>query len=471
MHRLTVAVIALVASVVEASPAFAQTFNSGSTGADGAFNPPVGTTTLSPPQSGTFNFTTVNVPTGATVRFTRNAANTPVTILASGNVTIAGVVDIRGTDGGASKINGTIVGGNGGAGGPGGYDGGSGAAAVMSPTGGAGLGPGGGVGSTGAGGGGGGAGALSVGAAGKGTGGSGWAAYGTAALLPLVGGSGGGGGGAVGANTGAGGGGGGGALVIASSGTLTLTGTILAHGTPGGGITGAGVAAGGGGSGGSVRLVATTIAGSGVVNVAGGNGGALTTLVEGGGGAPGRVRVEAFTNTLVVGAGTGAVGVVSSGAPTSVTLPTTPALRIAAIGGVTAPDSPSGSFSIADVVLPPTVTNPVTVSLAGTNIPVGTTVTVTVKALHGEAASVVSTPLAGTLASSTASASVTIPVSEPSVVAAWTSFVFSAAAGQGPLYVNGEEVEHVRVTADPAGESSAVYVTASGRDIPSTLLR
>ena len=70
--------------------AMAQTFNSGSTGADGPFSP-TATTTLTLPPSGVFNFTTVNIPSSVTVRFTKNAANTPVTILASGDVTIARV--------------------------------------------------------------------------------------------------------------------------------------------------------------------------------------------------------------------------------------------------------------------------------------------------------------------------------------------------------------------------------------------
>jgi hypothetical protein len=213
-------------------------------------------------------------------------------------------------------------------------------------------------------------------------------------------------------------------------------------------------------------LIAPTITGTGVINVAGGAGGAATTPVEGGAGSPGRVRVEAFSNSLSVNVGTGAVGVLSSAAPTSVTLPTTPSLKITAVGGVAAPAAPAGSFTVADVVLPPTVANPVTVSLAATNIPTGTTVTVTVKGLHGEASPVVSTPLTGTLASSTATASVTIPTNEPSVVGAWTSFMFSAATAGAPLYVHGEPVERVRVTAGTAGESATVYVTATGREIP-----
>ena len=74
-------------------------------------------------------------------------------------------------------------------------------------------------------------------------------------------------------------------------------------------------------------------------------------------------------------------------------------------------------------------------------------------------------PLAGTLAASTASASVTIPTDERSVVGAPASFVLTAAAGGGPVFVHGEEVERVRVTATPGGASSVAYVTRSGREV------
>ena len=73
--------------------ALAQSFSSGSTGADGAFSPTVDTTLTLPP-NGVFNFTTVMIPAGVTVRFTRNVPNTPVTLLASGNVGIAGTIDL-----------------------------------------------------------------------------------------------------------------------------------------------------------------------------------------------------------------------------------------------------------------------------------------------------------------------------------------------------------------------------------------
>ena len=44
------------------------------------------------PDSGVFNFTTVNIPAGVTITFNRNATNKPLTILAIGDVVIAGTI-------------------------------------------------------------------------------------------------------------------------------------------------------------------------------------------------------------------------------------------------------------------------------------------------------------------------------------------------------------------------------------------
>ena len=60
-------------------PGLGFAFDSGSTGADGAFSPTVNTTLELPP-SGVFNFTTVNVPAGVTVTFKKNATNTAMKI-------------------------------------------------------------------------------------------------------------------------------------------------------------------------------------------------------------------------------------------------------------------------------------------------------------------------------------------------------------------------------------------------------
>src|SRR5438445_46759 len=304
----------VVASVVLAShPAHAQ-FNSGSTGADGALNPSAHLT-LTLPASGVFNFTTVNIPGGVILRFTRNAANTPVTILAQGDVIIAGTMDVSGSAGGTGSLTGTLLGPNGGAGGPGGFDGGTGANGVISTTGGAGLGPGGGSG---------------------------------------------------GANSGSSGGGGG------------------------------AVAVGGffGGSGG---------------------------FFFNGAGSAGRLRLESFTNTAVLNFVAVPPTTISSSLPNPAVLANAPTLRISSIAGVATPGVAQGSFVTPDITLPAGTTNPVPVTITAANIPVGTVVTLTVQGFVGTVSSVTAA-LGGTAASSSATASLTIPTNEPSVVSASATF-------------------------------------------------
>jgi len=477
-----VTLVLLAALALGVGSAFAQTFNSGSTGADGPFSPTTNTTLALPPD-GVFNFTTVNIPAGVTVTFTRNTANTPVTLLASGNVTIAGTIDVSGSAGGGT-LQGTSLGSNGGVGGPGGFDGGAGGNSVISNTGGSGLGPGGGGGATitdltftptkGLGGGGGGFGGT--GAQGGARGGSvtalGGAPYGTPTLLPLIGGSGGGGGGAPSDFTGAGGGAGGGALFIAASGTITFTGNILAPGGPGGSYNPSSTrpGGGGGGSGGAIRITATTIAGNGgTIRVSGGAGGSGSEVFAiGGGGSGGRIRIEAFNNTTTINfAGAGP----SVGPPGVVALPNAPALMIASVAGVAAPAGPTGSFANPDILVPAGTANPMTIGLAAANIPLGTTVTVTAKPQNGAASSAVSSALAGALAASTATASLTIPTNQPSVISASVTFTLASLPGAGPLYADGEEVEQVRVAAILGGPSQVVYITRSGRELPAESLK
>jgi hypothetical protein len=268
-----------------------------------------------------------------------------------------------------------------------------------------------------------------------------------------------------------GGGGGGGALLIASSGTITFTGTLLATGGKGGDsiATENLIGGGGGGSGGGIRLAATTITGTGgVINVSGGaRGEALSGVCfqrSGGAGGVGRVRIEGFTDTATITfVGTDVVPSVAP--PSFVTLPNAPTLMITAVAGVAAPASPTGSFSNPDITLPATTTNPVTVDLAGANITVGTTVTVTVVGQTGGTISTTTTTLVGTEQSSTASASLTIPTDQPSIISASASFTIVASSGGGPVFVQGEEVERVRVTATFGRGSQVAYITKSGREI------
>ena len=101
-------------------------FVSGSTGADGAFSPTVNTVVTLPPD-GIFNYTTVNIPVGVTVTFRKNVTNTPLVMLATGNVTVAGTLQLSGTNStnvGAAGDGNLGDDGQPGVGGPGGYDGG-----------------------------------------------------------------------------------------------------------------------------------------------------------------------------------------------------------------------------------------------------------------------------------------------------------------------------------------------------------
>jgi hypothetical protein len=428
---------------VGSGSALAQTFNSGSTGADGAFNPTTSTMLALPP-SGVFNFTTINIPAGVTVTFTRNATNTPVTMLASGNVVIAGTINLNGGAGG-NAATGTGIAPNGGSGGPGGFNGGDGADAVTSTTGGAGLGPGGGTGgiiytdqptgiNSASGGGGGSFGTLGA-PSGRRPEVTPGPAYGLNTLVPLIGGSGGGGGAARLGSTAGGGAGGGGAILIASSDTIAFTGSITATGGNASSALDPTAGAGAGGSGGAVRLVANTIVGiGGSINVAGGSGtpGSVSVLTAAGAGGTGRIRIEAYTNTATINF---------------------------------AQAAPTGSLSNPDILVPAGTANPMTIGLAATNIPLGTTIAVTVKPQNGAASSATSNPLSGTLAASTATASLTIPTNQPSVISASATFTLASLPDAGPHFAQGEVIERVRVAAILGVPSKVTYITTTGREI------
>ncbi len=228
----------------------AQGFSSGSTGADGALNV-TADTTLTVPPSGIFNFTTVNVAAGVTLSFNRNPLNTPVYLLAAGDVTVAGTISV---EGGQGTSNPPV----GGAGGPGGFDGGM--PGFISVVPGAGYGPGAGRGGVhaashpamaGA------AGYAGVSTSSSANNGE---VYGSPLLVPMLGGS--GGGGSAG-NPGTGGGGGGGALLIASDTRIAITGRLNSRG-------GSQPGSNGHGSGGAIRLLSPVVSGTGVLDVSGG---------------------------------------------------------------------------------------------------------------------------------------------------------------------------------------------------------
>ena len=141
-----------------------------------------------------------------------------------------------------------------------------------------------------------------------------------------------------------------------------------------------------------------------------------------------------------------------------------PSLKITAIGGVSVPDVPEGSFSAPDVILPFNTSNPVTVKVSAANIPAGQIVTVWVLPESGTSTSASGT-LSGTDAASTADVALNISSAYPSLITATVTYQLSA-MNIKEFYIAGEKVERVRVAANLGGKSSVTYITASGKEIP-----
>lgn len=478
--------ISLISVGLALMPTLAQAFVSGSTGADGAFAPSVNTEVVLPP-SGILNYTTVNIPAGVTVTFKKNATNTPVVMLASGDVIISGGLKLIGTDGAATGAAGDgVLGDDGipGVGGPGGYDGGSGGTGTLTGiakgAGGSGLGPGGGPGSTSPsnycspwamyclGGGGGGYGAAGTrGWPNNSTsypnyGAAGGVVYGSSQLLPLIGGSG-GGGGAGDMFTGGGGGGGGGAILIASSGTVNIvsTGWVYAYGGIGGAVAGVGGGgSGGGGSGGAIRIVATTITGNGALNcnAQGAGANATSSYSVGGAGGVGRIRLEAEVYTRTAASAPAH----TQGLPGPVFVAGLPTLRIDSVGGTTVPLAPTGN---ADVTLPSTTVNPVVVVFTTTGVPAGNTIKLSLKPANGAEIVVVSPALVGDATSATASASITLPDGPSSLQATVTYNIVLAMGEALSVYAQGERVEKITLASTLGSkESTVTLITVSGKE-------
>ncbi len=269
--QLLAAALLAVSSLV---PAWSQNFDAGSNGSLGALNVADADLTVDLPPDGRLHYTEINVAAGRTLSFKRNALNTPVYLLAQGDVVINGAINVSGLQApGSPPI--------GGVGGPGGFDGGKpGFGGDFPPSDGYGPGGGGG-GTTGSGGesaGGGGYGELARGASSNFKGPS----YGSPLLIPLLGGSGGGG---DAGTPGAGGGGGGGAILVASNTRIAITGAGRID-SFGGNWRGT---SHNGGSGGAVRLLAPKVEGSGDIRVGGGSSG----------GGAGRIRVDCLDKTAL----------------------------------------------------------------------------------------------------------------------------------------------------------------------------
>lgn len=324
-------------------------FNSGSTGAYGPMNITT-STTLAMPDDGIFHCTTVNVATGATLTFTPNARNTPVYILATGDISIAGAINVDGK---------APVGQIPGEGGPGGYRGGY--PNVANLNGSHGLGPGGS--------------AYNGGTA------SFYGVYGNAACIPLVGGSGGGG---YNGGGGTGGSGGGGAILLASNTKIIFSGgSISSRPTSGNYYEG---------SSGAIRLVTPQITGTGSV------------LVNG----TGRIRVDTEDRTSWRTVTYASVPGFSYGTRMAVFPGPVPRLDITEVGGTAIPE---GTAAPVLVTLPPGSPTSQNVKVKVTNLTGTVNIDVAVVPENG-ARTVVTTPvdMGGGGTPITITVAVTLPV-------------------------------------------------------------
>ncbi len=433
LWRFAVLMLAHVALIAASSHA---QFDSGSTGADGAFMPTQDVTIdMSDHPDGIYHYTEVRIPIGVTVRFIPNSANTPVRWLVEGECVIEGTVNIDGGNGILDRPA---------SGGPGGFRGGFGGDPVPGP----GMGPGGGK------------------VVANFTGSGGYASYGSAAeenaqrhpsgfpygnifLLPLLGGSGGGGGtgDATSSNLGGSGGGGGGAILIAAK-NILLSGEISSRGGNAGGN-------GGFGSGGAIRLVCSGLVGTG------------QAATDGTG--KGRIRIESITNLF----GGQLLGTFTSGSPGVLILPqsTRPSIRIGSIGGVAVGVNPRGRLEEPDLILPETVSNPVSVVLELQNIPLGTDITLEAKPRSGASVVVIAQNTSGTDLDSSASFSIDLP--EDGILEARAITNISVAKGvsggenkvsllKTGLSPTGEPFSRIEVASALGNAQRLVYITESG---------
>jgi hypothetical protein len=388
-----------------------QSFSSGSDGSDGALAIAANQPTvvfdpfdtarwgrvLDADGDGVYNFTTIAIGTGTTVVLRGDKVNRPVYWLASGSVVIDGSLNLNGNNGSQTtdlSLRRLVA-----IPGAGGYPGGAGGLVTcsfaVSAT--AGEGPGGG---------------NPGGPCGGFHDGAGGTFAGNRYLVPLSGGS--GGGGAI-DHSYQGGGAGGGAILIASSTSISVSGSITAAG---GNFTSGNGACSGAGSGGAIRLVAPNLLGGGSLGVGAGSNGCGSASAS-----PGWVRLEAFaiSSSLVVSGNS-----VTRGSPVDPsTLRPASSIRVTAINGVPVSANPSGSFAIPDVSISSTA--PVDVDISASGIPPGTVVTLQVYPQSPSDSNLINLPtaqatLAGTVQASTATATFIFPYgfSRGFVRATWT---------------------------------------------------
>ena len=140
-----------------------------------------------------------------------------------------------------------------------------------------------------------------------------------------------------------------------------------------------------------------------------------------------------------------------------------PTITISTVAGVSAPAAPTGN---ADITLPESTPNPVTVDFTSSEVPIGNTIELTVIPAHGDSAMSSSTAIAGTQAAGTATATIDIP-DGPSVLQASVSYTVPLASLESEIYsrfAGGEPVKEVTVATALNGGSTTTFTTISGKE-------
>jgi hypothetical protein len=239
---------------------------------------------------------------------------------------------------------------------------------------------------------------------------------------------------------------------------LNLSGYIYSYG-------GYGSGAGGYGSGGAIRLVASTIIGTGTIRAYGYAGNNY-----------GRVRIDAIVNNFA--------GDISSATYTQgyqpIILPAgqQPYLSIVSVAGLPAPSNPTGSAATPDVVIAGQVANPMPVVVQCSNLALNTTITLRISPQTAPEIYATAVNSSGTQASSTATFSVSMPhgggLMYAQCVAGITNGSHSS-NGIGSKYqslaqtgwsATGEQFVAMELTAEFGKAQKVVYITESGKRFP-----
>lgn len=318
-----------------------------------------------------FHYTSVNIPSSKTVKFTNHPSGAPVVWLVSGDVLISGTVNLDGEANGTySRLS--IPG-------PGGFRGGLPAGFLLSTNpAGSGFGPGGGrnVGQAGS--------HATLGLT------STSSTYGSEQCLPLIGGSGASGASSIGGRVG---GAGGGAILIAANSSVVVNGLVSANG-------GEGFFVNNGGAGGAIRIVTATLSGTGQ----------LRAIGNGEDGGFGRIRLESLSTTGPLDP-LPKVGDSLPDNPPLIWLPSSgPKATIVSVGTKAAPADPHAELSVGGTDVDLEIAGLTTVIIACENVPSASAVKLLMTPKYGNTVVVPATFQSGTTAQSQWSANVTLPI-------------------------------------------------------------